>query len=46
VEAVGVIDVFDEGADSASGVFEVGVGPGVDLLAFSVFMKLSALALS
>jgi hypothetical protein len=32
VEAVGVVDVVDEGADVASGVFEVGVGPAVDFL--------------
>ena len=32
VEALGVVDGFDEGADLAAGVLEVGLGLGVDLL--------------
>jgi hypothetical protein len=46
VQAIGVVDVFDESADMGAGVFQVGVGSPVDFSAFSVFMKLSALALS
>ena len=34
VEAVGVVDVLDEGADATAGVFEVGVGLAVGLLGF------------
>jgi len=34
VEAVGVVDVFDEGADAAAGVFKVGVGRAVGFLGF------------
>ena len=34
VEAVGIVDVFDEGADAAAGVFEVGVGRAVGFLGF------------
>ena len=53
MEAVGVVDVLDEGADAAAGVVEVGVGLAVDLLGLQRIrfaalrvMKLSALALS
>ncbi len=34
MEAVGVVDVFDEGADAAAGVFKVGVGRAVGFLGF------------
>ena len=34
MEALGVVDGFDEGADLASGVFEVSIGLAVHLLFF------------
>jgi hypothetical protein len=34
VEAVGVVDILDEGADAVAGVFEVGVGRAVGFLGF------------
>jgi hypothetical protein len=46
VEAIGVLDLCDEGADTGVGVGKIGVGAPVDLVGLSVCMKLSALALS
>ena len=46
MQSAGVVDVVDEGADAAPGVFASTVRLAVTSSAFSVRMKLSALALS
>jgi hypothetical protein len=46
VQALLVVDLRDEAVDAATGVIEIREGLAVDLLGLSVFMKLSALALS
>ena len=46
MEALLVVDALDEGANLPTGVVEVDIGLGVDLLGFERLMKLSALALS
>ena len=46
MQSTGVVDVVDEGADLALGVFAAAIGLAVDSSALSVCMKLSALALS
>jgi hypothetical protein len=46
MQALAIVDLLDEGADRVAGLLEVAIAAAVDFLLLSVFMKLSALALS